>query len=183
MEETLSYPYRRFSSDIYAEGLLVLLEENNIPYEVVVEPEGVGSVFLGSSVIPGVVVMVRSEDAAKVNTLEKKNVPEKIQQIVSEENEQYDSVEPWWIVCGYITVLVFSPISLILGLHFMKAKRRQPDMTYHYAYNSGTRMHGKIIFWGGIFFLVLGICLTILLAYRGGIWESSSYVIRRFTKY
>jgi hypothetical protein len=183
MEESLSYPYRRFSTDIYAEGLLVLLEENNIPFEIVPEPEGVGSVFLGSSAIPGVIVMIRPEDAKKVNGLEKKNSPEKIQPLSTEENPEFDAVAPWWIVSGYIMVLIFSPISLILGLHLKNAKRRQTDMTYKFAYDSSTRFHGKIIFWGGVIFLSFGLVQLILLGYRMSLLRATSYVFYRFTKY
>src|ERR1044072_7739284 len=182
MENNFSYPYRRFSSDIYAEGLMVLLEENQIPYELVGEPEGMSSVILGQSVVPGVIVMVREADALKINQLEKKNNPEKAIENFQEEKE-FDSLAPWWIVCGYIMVIVFSPISIILGLHLMTAKRRQADMTYRKAYPENIQLHGKIIFWAGLVFISIGLVEMILLGSRGSIWDSSSYVIRRFTKY
>jgi len=160
--EELSFPYRRFSSDAFAMSLIDLLDQNGIPFEVIAEPEGMGSVILGSAAIPGVIVMVRPADATRIQQLEKKDQPimEQVTAIVAEEVP--DSLHPLWIIGGYLMVLVGSPISLILGLHFMTATRRRKDFSYQPAYSETVRTHGKIIFALSLLFLLYGIVRLII---------------------
>jgi len=151
-EQSLTFPYRRYSSDIYAAQLAELLDEHEIPYEIIGEPPGAGSVFLGASMMPGVIVMVNPRDAQRIKALEEKLTPQlHNEKAISAEEEP---VEPIWIVLGYLFALLGAPIAIIAGLHLFSAKRRNPDFSSRYAYNQTARTHGKLIFFFALAILI-----------------------------
>jgi hypothetical protein len=159
-ESFLSFPYRRFSSDVYSAQLAELLEANEIPFEVVGEPEGVGSVFLGASTIPGVIIMVNPGDVQRIKELEKQLTPQKHAEPKVPEAE--DDVEGYWFVIGYILALATSPIAIIIGLHLFTAKRRTRDFGSIYAYNEQARFHGRMIFWFALFIFIFSIGRSVM---------------------
>jgi hypothetical protein len=148
----LNYPYRRFSSDVYSAQLCELLDANEIPFEVVAEPEGVGSVFLGQATMPGVIVMVSADDVKRIKSLEKEHTPQKHAE--PKEPETEDKVEGYWFVIGYIMALCTAPIAIIIGLHLWTAKRRKRNFESIYAYDGRARFHGRTIFWFSLFFFI-----------------------------
>jgi hypothetical protein len=148
----LNYPYRRFSSDVYSAPLAELLDEHQIPFEVISEPDGVGSVFLGAATIPGVIIMVSTDDVERIRELEKQLTPQKHQEPVEPEVE--DSVEGYWFVIGYLCALATAPIAIIIGLHLWTAKRRKRSFESIYAYDERARFHGRTIFWFALFFFI-----------------------------
>lgn len=151
----LNFPYRRFSSDIYSAQLAELLDANEIPFEVISEPDGAGSVFLGASTIPGVIIMVNPADVQRIVDLEKQLTPQKHAEPKIPEAEE--SVEGYWFVIGYILALSTSPIAIIIGLHLFTAKRRTRDFGSMFAYNEQARYHGRMIFWFALFIFVFSI--------------------------
>ena len=50
-----------------------------------------------------------------------------------------------WIILGYILALLGGVMSLIIGLPYLVAKKTLPDGSRVYAYDQGTRNHGKAI--------------------------------------
>lgn len=148
----LNYPYRRFSSNIYSAQLAELLDANQIPFEVVGEPDGVGSVFLGSATIPGVIIMVNPNDVARIRALEEILTPQKHKEPTEPEVE--DSVDGYWFVIGYLFALATAPIAIIIGLHLWTAKRRKRSFESIYAYDERARFHGRTIFWFALFFFI-----------------------------
>ncbi len=154
-DHLLNYPYRRFSSDVYAAQLCELLEANEIPFEVVTEPEGAGSVFLGASTIPGVIVMVNTEDVERIISLEKVHTPQKHAEPKEPEGE--DKVEGYWFVIGYLCALGTAPVAIIIGLHLWTAKRRKRNFETIYAHDERARFHGRTIFWFALFFFIANI--------------------------
>lgn len=143
-ENGLTFPYRRYSSDIYAAQLCELLAENEIPFEVIGEPPGAGTVLLGSATLPGVIVMVREYDAHRIKELEGELTPQLHE--VKPGSQEEEAVEPYWFILGYLFALLGAPIAIIAGLHLFSAKRRNPDFTSRYAYNQAARTQGKLIF-------------------------------------
>lgn len=151
----LNYPYRRFSSDVYSAPLAELLDANQIPFEVVGEPDGIGSVFLGSATIPGVIIMVDTNDVARIRALEELLTPQKHQ--APTEPEVEESVEGYWFVIGYLCALATAPIAIIIGLHLWMAKRRKRSFESMYAYDERARFHGRTIFWFALFFFIANV--------------------------
>lgn len=151
-EESLNFPYRRYSSDIYAAQLGDLLTEHEIPFEIVGEPPGAGTVFLGSANMPGVIVMVSANDAHRIQDLEKILAPQL--HVDKPEMHVEEPVGVYWIILGYLFSLLGAPIAVIAGLHLFSAKRRNPDFTSRYAYDKRTRTHGILIFWFALAILI-----------------------------
>lgn len=185
MNEELSYPYRRFSSDLYASSLLSLLDEHAIPFEIVGEPEGAGSVFIGAAGIPGVIVMVRPSDAKRIQELERKERPglkddEEAPQLIAEEKKEFDTIHPLWIAGAYIFSLLGAPLAMIFGWHLFSAKRKKEDLTFGYAYEPNVRTHGRFIFWIAFGLVLLGFYRWFALHSRSGILEPISFVLSRF---
>src|SRR5688572_2055976 len=121
MENQFTFPYRRFSSDMFASSLVALLDENEIPFELAAEPESIGSVFIGQGAIPGVIVMVRPQEAGRVLSIEagKDTVRDKPQ--TENASPEYDRIHPGWILGGYFMCFLGSPIAIIFGLHVFSA--------------------------------------------------------------
>lgn len=155
-----NYPYRRFSSDVYASSLAELLEEHQIPFEIISEPEGVGSVFLGASTMPGVIVMVNGSDVQRISELEKVLTPQ--HHDTPKEAEEEEPVESYWIVLGYLFAVAGAPIAIIAGLHLFSAKRRNRDFSSRYAYDERARFHGRLIFWFGLAILLFSFARLIM---------------------
>lgn len=139
-----NYPYRRYSSDVYATALVELLEQNNFGFSLMNEPEGASSVFLGSSVVPGVIVMVRAEDARAIQVLESRINPSV--NSIPAGNEQEERLDNAWLAIAYCFAVLGAPIAIIAGIHFFTARRRNRNLSSRYAYDARTRMHGKLIF-------------------------------------
>lgn len=174
MHEKLSYPYRRFSSDIYAAQLAELLEENEIPYEITGEPEGLGSVVLGAATIPGVIVMVNASDVERIRSLEKVLTPQLHD--APKEAEVEEPVSGYWIVLGYLFALLGAPIAAIAGIHLFSAKRRNRDHSTRYAYDARARFHGKLIFWFALAILVFSLARLVMGA-RMSFLDTMSFVV------
>lgn len=141
----LNYPYRRFSSDVYAQHLADLLDEHQIPFEIVSEPEGSGSVILGAMNLPGVIVMVNAEDIKRISELEKSLTPRLHDPTGTTESEE--TVETHWLLFGYALGLAAAPIAIIVGLHLSTAKKRNRDFSVRFAYDTRARNHGRFILW------------------------------------
>jgi hypothetical protein len=146
------YPYRRFSSEMYAAQLAELLDEHGITYEIVSEPEGAGSVFLGAATVPGVVVMVSTQDVKRISELEQQLTPQ--HHAAPKEPETEEPVDTMWFILGYIFAVAGAPIAIIAGLHLFSARRRNRDFSSRYAYDHRARFHGRLIFWFGLSILL-----------------------------
>lgn len=186
MQNELTFPYRRFSSDMYASSLIELLDAHAIPFEIVSEPEGIGSVFLGEAGIPGVIVMVNPTDAKKVLALEKGQAqPEEFKATAEEAvpvpEEKPDSLHPMLIFGGYVFAFLAAPISIIFGWHILSARRRQSDLSYVFAYPEDVRRDGKRICAIGLVMLVIGFARMLSAGGRGNILDSLSFVLSFFT--
>jgi hypothetical protein len=151
----LNYPFRRFSSDVYSAPLAELLDEHEIPFEVISEPDGAGSVFLGAATIPGVIIMVNPDDVQRILDLEKQLTPQK--HTDPKEPEVEDVVEGYWFIIGYILALATSPIAIIIGLHLFTAKRRTRSFSSIHAYDERARYHGRMIFWFALFIFIASV--------------------------
>lgn len=161
MSHTLpNYPYRRFSSEVYAAQLIELLTEHDIPFDIAMEPEGAGSVLLGASTIPGVIVMVNTEDVQRISALEQKLTPQ--HHAPPKEPETEEPVEGFWLVLGYLFAIAGAPIAIIAGLHLFSAKRRNRDFSSRYAYDERARFHGKLIFWFGLAILLFSMARLVM---------------------
>ena len=172
----LNFAYRRYSNDIYAAALTDLLEAHDIPYDIVAEPEGAGSVLLGSIAVPGVMVMIRESDAARVKYIEEETNP--LAQTKKPEDDVEQEVAGGWLFIGYVFALAGAPLAIIAGLHLFTAKRRGADLTPHYAYDANARTHGRYIFWFALcillfsmFRMMSGARMTFLDTFSFLIWQ------------
>jgi hypothetical protein len=172
----LNFAYRRYSNDIYAAALTDLLEAHDIPYDVVAEPEGAGAVLLGSVAIPGVMVMIRESDAARVQYIEQEISPQAQTKNPAHDKEQ--EVAGGWLFMGYLFALGGAPLAIIAGLHLFTAKRRGADLIAHYAYDASARRHGRYIFWFALcillfsmFRMMTGARMTFLDTFSFLIWQ------------
>jgi hypothetical protein len=112
MNAECNFPYRRYSSEMFAEPLIALLEESQFPFEITTEPEGLGSVFTGTVGIPGIIVMVRQADARTIQALERKTTA------VETEPEEADFAEfadihPVRIFAAYCMIFFGSPLAIV----------------------------------------------------------------------
>lgn len=167
MQNEFTVSYRRFSSEMYTESLIALLDEHEIPFELVSEPEGIGSVFTGTAGLPGVIVMLKPEDQKKVFDLENANRPEAKElndKILQDEEE---SIATGWIAFWYVFALIGSPLSMIAGFHIFTSKKRKKDFSVRFAYDAKARYQGKLIFFCAFFMLLFGI-IRMFTSKRGG---------------
>lgn len=142
----LNYAYRRYSSEMFAINLATLLDEHQVPFEIIAEPAGAGSVLMGATAIPGVIVMINEADVSKVKALEQELAPE-VQKAKNPAEDVEQPVSLQWIILGYVFALAGAPLAILAGIHLFSAKRRASDFSFHYAYDSSARTHGKLIFW------------------------------------
>lgn len=173
----LSYPYRRFSNDVFASQLVQLLEQHEIPFDIVSEPEGVGSVFLGSAAVPGIIVMVHPGDAHAIQQLEMQETPAVHAGKIPDENEE--PVSATWLIMGYCFALVGAPIAIIAGIHLFSARRRKRDLTSRYAYDARTRQHGRLIFWFALSIFVFGLA-NLMTGAKMTFLDSMSFILWQF---
>lgn len=156
MQNEFVISYRRFSSEMYAESLIALLDEHEIPFELVSEPEGLGSVFTGTAGLPGVILMLKPEDQKRVFDLENANRPEAKELNEKTLQDEEESIATGWIAFWYALALLGSPVSMIAGFHIFTSRKRKKDFSVRYAYDEKTRFQGKLIFFFSLFMLLFG---------------------------
>ncbi|GAB5418968.1 MAG: hypothetical protein Crog4KO_00510 [Crocinitomicaceae bacterium] len=75
-----------------------------------------------------------------------------------EELQKPESGQEVWIVLGYILSLLGGLFGAILGYALWQAKKRLPDGSKVFAYDSSARTHGQIIF-----FISIAVLLSVLI--------------------
>lgn len=177
MQSEFTCPYRRFSDEMYAQTLVALLEEHEIPYEIHFEPEGMGTAILGQANQPGLIVMVRESDAQRILGLEKELHPEASRSGQSDLKDEEESIAPGWLAFWYALAMVASPVSMFAGFYIFTTLKRKKDFTKRYAFDKRTRFHGKLIFFFGLFMIIMGFVRMTLWA-KGGYFGVFSLLIQ-----
>lgn len=156
MQNEFTFPYRRFSSEMYAGSLMALLDEHQIPFQIISEPEGMGSALTGAATAPGIIIMLRPEDQQRVFLLEEKERPEvkSMNEKLLSDDEEHIGIG--WIAFWFVIATFASPFSILRAYLIFSSRKRKRDSTFRYQYDAATRYRGKLIFWFAIFMLVFG---------------------------
>ena len=70
-----------------------------------------------------------------------------------------DKAKWWWLAIGYASAFMGGFLAVIIGWYIMNGKKTLPDGSLVHAYGHSTNIHGQRIFWTGMVFLVLWLCV------------------------
>ncbi|MBO9572361.1 MAG: hypothetical protein J7497_09160 [Chitinophagaceae bacterium] len=152
--------FAKFYSPQEAKELLQLLEEENIPYQIIEERNQLDNVMIGDAMDPMFAVSIPVDQFSKVHELTGKTFTYivKNEADLAEKLESYDHEEPErlalpWIVLGYL-LSFFMIAGLLAGIAITQSTKRLPDGSKMKIYDSWSIRHGRIM-------IVIGIVTTI----------------------
>jgi hypothetical protein len=160
--------YARFYTMQEASALLLLLESNNIPYEIRQEVNQIDAVIIGQSLDPMIVVSVPATHFSEVNQLVTSSIDgitqddspaDKDEQEEDSINEAKQEHLDWqWLLLGYLFSL-FAIVGIFIGITLITTRKRLKNGDRIKMYDEATIMHGRIMF-------LLGVITTLWFIYR-----------------
>jgi hypothetical protein len=143
--------YARFYSMEEAKALLLLLESNEIPFNVSHEVNQIDSIIIGNSLDPMIIVSIPPENFTEANQL----VANSIEGIAGPEAEPKDDfyvperLETVWIIFGYVLAL-FPLAGIFAGATLVNSYKRLSQGEKVKMYDRWTIINGRIILFLGI---------------------------------
>lgn len=143
--------FARFYSPGEAADLLQLLEEENIPYQIVEERNQLDNVIIGDAMDPMFVVSIPVDQFHKVHELTGKiftyvvkNEAALAKKLRADNEYDRERLGIPWIILGYLFSFIIVA-GILGGIAITQSTKRLPDGTKAKIYDDWTIRHGRII--------------------------------------